>query len=129
MTELESQQVIRGRFKGTNSEEWQLYHDYLAKAVLVLERRSQPWQVMLRNAHLQYRHATTHYEKWKSLLSPTMQVRIFWNWLRRHIRYGEHAGFARRSLLRLFPLVIVMAAPYFIKSLNLGGEALVLCQG
>ena len=106
---LEERRVLRVRYEGTDDEEWQLYHSYLAGAVLVLEERVAKWRLYLERAHEEYREAPWN-QKWTRLIPPGNQLVLLWKRLRGQIQYGEHRAFAEVSAARLLVNTITVAA-------------------
>jgi hypothetical protein len=100
LNELERRRVLRVRFRGTPDEEWQLYHSYLAAAILSLEERLAQWRIYLERAEQEYREASWT-GKWTRLIPPHKQLALFWNRLRRRVRFGKHAAFVGISTARL----------------------------
>jgi energy-coupling factor transporter ATP-binding protein EcfA2 len=101
LQKLVDARVLRRRLADSEDESWQLYHDYLADAVVALDRRKRKYSLLLEEAHQRHRLARS-FRKWTLLLTPLAQIRLYWHRLRAPgFRFGEHAGFVRVSLLRL----------------------------
>jgi hypothetical protein len=96
-----AERVLRRRLADSEDESWQLYHDYLADAVVALDRRKRRYSLLLEEALKRYRLAGS-FRKWTALLSPATQLRLFWRRLRDPgFRFAEYSGFVRISLFRL----------------------------
>jgi hypothetical protein len=99
---LAATRILRQRLAGSPEEVWQLYHDYLADAIVALDRRKRKWWLLLSDAAARFRLSDGITSRWARLLSPGVQLRLLWRRLRdRDFRYGEYAGFAGLSLIRL----------------------------
>ncbi|HEY6347473.1 MAG TPA: hypothetical protein VIY49_38785 [Bryobacteraceae bacterium] len=109
LRELEQRRVLRVRFRGSSEEEWQLYHGYLAGAVLGLEPSLAKWRIYLERADQEFREASWT-RKWARLIPPVKQIALLWNRMRGRVYYGEQAAFARISAARLLVNVVTVAA-------------------
>ena len=99
---LAATRILRQRLAGSPDEVWQLYHDYLADAIVALDRRKRRWWLLLSDAAERFRLSDGLFAKSARLLSPATQLQLFWQRLRDpDFRYREHTGFARLSLIRL----------------------------
>jgi hypothetical protein len=99
---LAATRILRQRLAGSPQEVWQLYHDYLADAIITLDRRKRKWWLVLSDAAERFRLSDGIAERWARLLSPAVQLRLLWQRLKdREFRYREYAGFASLSLIRL----------------------------
>ena len=99
---LVAKRILRQRLEDSPDEVWHLYHDYLAAAIVELDRRKRRWFIVLRDAAQLFRLADGPAQWWKGLLSPATQLRLMWERLAsREFIYGQYSGFARISLLRL----------------------------
>jgi hypothetical protein len=88
---------------------WSLYHDYLCRGVREAVRRDNPVAYELGVAAAAHK-GRRGFEWWSSLLSPRLQIRLAAAWARGGMRYGEHASFARWSLLTFLPWVALAFA-------------------
>jgi hypothetical protein len=99
---LVDDRILRRRLENSEEETWQLYHDFIADAIVALDRRKRKWALFLREADEEWRHSTGFLQYWFRLLSPSAQLKVFWHRLReRGFRFGEYVGFIRASTLRL----------------------------
>ena len=102
LKKLVAKRILRQRLEGSPDEVWQLYHDYLAAAIVELDRRRRKWFIVLSSAAQRFRLADGPMQWWLRLLTPSIQLRLFLQRLAgRGFDYGEYGGFARISLLRL----------------------------
>ena len=115
---LAKQEITRQRLEARSIDAvWQLDHDYLANAVIELDKRDNRWRYVLEDKARRFRDAGTWVARFKTLLSPWEQVRIALQAARpaRHrLRYAPHQRFAALSALRLvlnpwLPLIVVVA--------------------
>ncbi len=94
--------ILRRRLAGSEDETWQLYHDYVADAIVALDRRKRKWALRLSEAHERFRLADGLLQRWSLLLGPFTLIRLFWQRLRDGaFRFGEHLGYVRLSLPRM----------------------------
>ena len=98
---LEANNIVRRRAGKAHGEVWQLYHDYLARAVKALERKDRKWEDHLRESAKAHERASTLWAKWRTLLGPGRQIKTLFEKLRGKLVYGPHAGYAQKSLPRL----------------------------
>jgi hypothetical protein len=111
LNRLVDQRILRRRLGGSPDEFWQLYHDYLAAAIVELDRRKRKWFLVLSGAAQRFRLADGPIQWWLRLLTPGIQLCLFLQRLaKRGFYYGEYGGFARISLLRLFINVWTISA-------------------
>lgn len=88
---------------------WLLYHDYLCRGVVELDRRARRWQTKLEEAMRAFEKARGIVGRWRALLPPVVQLRFGYAWLRGQLRYGAASRFAATSTLRLVANVWVLA--------------------
>jgi hypothetical protein len=94
--------IIRLRLDSSESRTWQLYHDYLADAIVALDRRNRKWLLLVREAADRHLSSLSLLQWWTRLLGPWTQLRIYWHRLfDRNFRLGEYQAFLRLSSLRL----------------------------
>jgi hypothetical protein len=124
LEKLLAERVLRRRLADPEDESWQLYHDYLADAVVALGRRKRRYSLLLEEARGRYQLASG-FRKWTLLLSPATQLRLFWRRLRDPgFRFGEYGGFVRLSFFRLvlnlwtLSAVLVVASAIFWSERN-----------
>jgi hypothetical protein len=109
--ELFNRQLIRPRFDGKKTQTWQLYHDYLADAIVALDARKRKWSLVLEEAFDRYRRSEGLLDKWMKLLSPITQAKIYWHRLHDpNFRLGPWMSYLRLSLLRLLINIWILAA-------------------
>ncbi len=107
---LESSEIIRPLLvRGADSPVWQLDHDFLSEVVVELDRRAHQWSQLLDTASHAFRSAPTLRERWKRLLPPSLQIRIHYERLRDHLRYGSNLRFIVLSTIRLAVNSLTMA--------------------
>ena len=106
---LEKLGVLRRRNMQGEEEEWSLYHDYLAKAVLALERKLRHQEHRIAEKKTAYKKAFTLKSKWKALLSPWETVQTVWAFLRRNIRLKDYGAFTCISALRFVPYLALIS--------------------
>ena len=98
---LEANNIVRRRAGKAHGEAWQLYHDYLARAVKALERKDRKWEDHLRESAKSHERASSLWAKWRTLLGPGRQIQILFEKLRGKLVYGPDTGYAQESLPRL----------------------------
>ena len=112
---LEGDGLVRRRVDPGRGEVWQLYHDYLARGVIQLDRKDRKWEIRLAEAAKAFGRVIGPWAKWQALLRPRMQVRLAWERLRGEVRYGPYGRFAALSTMRLIVnlwLVLAVGAAY-----------------
>lgn len=107
--ELARREVVRGVPNAETGEvEWQLDHDYLARAVVAAERARNREVTRLRDGEAALERAGGDFwPQWRSLLSPIEQVTLAVARLRGTFRYGPYRRYACLSLLRVVPMALV----------------------
>src|SRR5262249_2124947 len=94
---------------------YRLDHDYWSNAVLEVEKQSDRWNILLRDAHQAWREARGDRRKrWRTLLSPPQQAVLLWQRLRGRCRFGAARGFWWLSTLRMAPYLVMIAATWFL---------------
>lgn len=105
---LELDEVVRPRIDpGGEGSVWLLDHDYLSRGLLELDRRAQRWPRILEEAARSYEGARGFLEHWNKLLPPTLQLRLLYERLRRNLRYGSAAVYARVSTVRMLVWILI----------------------
>jgi len=84
---------------------WSLYHDYLARPVLAAHRRANRWQRLLKDRLRAFRSAAGWRERWRALLSPWEQIKLFWPTLTGRVQWRGYRRFALASAIRILPLL------------------------
>lgn len=87
---------------------WLLDHDYLCRGVLELDRRARRWQILLEESARSFQEAQSLGVRWRSLLGPGLQLRLFWERLRGRLAYRQDRGYAAFSALRLIGNIPVL---------------------
>lgn len=80
---------------------WRLDHDYIRYSIRELVRRMNRLEEELRDAQARWEAAYGLWRKFRTLLSPGCQIRLFWEALRGRFSYGPTGRFARWSAVRL----------------------------
>lgn|GEM_PF-3278324 len=112
LAKLEIDEVIRQPINpGSDGSVWQLDHDYLSRGLLELDRRARRWDLFLTEASCSYQRARGLIDRWKKLLSPSIQVRLIYERLRGRLSYGNSAHFARLSTVRFSIWLIWLSLP------------------
>lgn len=114
---MEGAQIVRRRLDPGRGEVWQLYHDYLARAVVRLDHKDREGELLLAENAKTFRMAAGPWDKARTLLAPLEQIRLFRDRLRGRLVYRPHSGYALLSLPRLF-----LNAPVLLILLGLGGS-------
>jgi len=111
---LEQAGVLRRRLDPDRGEVWQLYHDYLARAVLTLDRKDRFWSLYLAERAAAF-EAAARFETWRALLPPVSLLRVAWERLRGRLRLGQHRRLLAWSASRLLlnPGVLLAAGIAF----------------
>jgi len=100
--DLEEHKIVRHIILPSSHQlAWRLDHDYILHSVHALSLRVNRWSELLRDAQARWEEATGIWEKYRTLLQPDRQVRLFWEYIQGHLRYGSAVSFARWSLIRL----------------------------
>jgi len=102
---LESERIVRR----LENQSWQLYHDYVAVAVLNYAERNQRWQVDLSRKYRIFESARG-FRRFRTLLSPLDLVRLLWRRARGHVVLAPHSRFVALSALRLLVNIWVIFA-------------------
>lgn len=97
---MEQTGVLRHRLDPDRGEVWQLYHDYLARAVLALDRKDHVWSFYLAERATAL-EAASGLETWRALLPPMSLLRVIWERLRGHLRLGQYRRLLAWSAPRL----------------------------
>jgi hypothetical protein len=112
LRDLAQSEIVRPVWNAEKAvEEWQLDHDYLARAVRLETRLSGKTEALLRESATVWRSAVELRMRWRSLLPLRNQLSLVRERLRRGgaFRYGGDAGFAIASLARFLPIVALLA--------------------
>lgn len=122
---LERAQITRRRLDpSSRGEVWQLYHEYLARAVIRLAQEGREAETLLAEKASAFRAATRLSARVRALLTPRDQLRLFRERLRGRLIYGRHRLFALASLPR-----VVLTAPVVVLLLVLAGAFQIVQQG
>ncbi len=112
-------------------EAWLLYHDYLVRGVMEVQRANNRWRLWLEEQAAAWQEAAGWREKWRTLLPVRLQPRLVWEILRRRLSIGQHRRYLAWSSLRLLPglltLGLVLAAydwAAFQQELNIAQSAI-----
>ncbi len=93
LQKLIDSRLLRRRLEGSGEETWQLYHDYIAAAVVAVDRRKRRLPLLLASAYEQWRLSSGALQHWTRLLSPFDEL----NFLRARLfeagfRFGDTPG-------------------------------------
>lgn len=111
LTELESKGLVRKRVeKDVGVPVWTLDHDYLSQPLLESQRRAARWQDELNQAKRSWDSAGSVWRRFRTLLSPSLQVRLVIERFRGRLSYGAASTFALWSLVRLAISVPIILA-------------------
>ncbi len=114
---LAEQEVVRTRRNlDSDSPTWVLNHDYLCTGVLELTRRQKRWHALLIEAYSAFASTTRLAAKWKALLRPSLQCRLYYEFLRGRLVYGPSRKFAVASIVKMLVNIPVVALLLFIAS-------------
>ena len=86
-----------------------LDHDYLTRGIWAAERRANQWRFVLEEGARAFNNAGTLQRKWRALLPPWTQLRLFF-------RYGSSQNYAFISLCR-FPAIVMSVSFVLLVSL------------
>lgn len=107
---LEREGVLRQRWDPASGEMWQLYHDYLARAVALLERKEHTWRIYLAEKAEAFERSAG-LERYRALLSPASLLRLVWERLRGRLSFKPYGGYLAWSAPRLvLNLWVLLAA-------------------
>lgn len=107
LEKLELEEVVRRRIDpGGEGSIWLLDHDYLSRGLLELDRRAQRWPLLLEEAACSYEGARG-VDRWKKLLPPLVQFRLFYERLQGRLIYGAAAAYASLSTVRFLTWILV----------------------
>ncbi len=110
---LERDEIVRGAAGAADGvADWQLDHDYLARAVLAEERAANRLTALLRDGAEAWEQAGSDWrQRVHSLLPLRTQLALAWAWLRSRGRavYRPYRFYAAISALRLLPWLLVAA--------------------
>ena len=102
LQDLAATRILSQRLAASPEEVWQLYHDYLADAIVALDRRKRKWHLLLSDAAERFRLSDGPVKKLALLLSPFIQLKLLWHRFKgQDFRYGEYTWFAGLSAIRL----------------------------
>jgi len=118
---LEKNELVRRiPSSGHGDISWQLDHDYWSNAVLEVEKRSDYWNVRLRDAHRAWEETHGNLRNWwRALLSPPQQAVLLWQRLRGRCRFGAARGYWCISTVRMAPYLTIIAVGWFLAALYL----------
>lgn len=116
LTELESKGLVRKRIeRDVGLPFWTLDHDYLSQSLLESQRRAARWQDELNQAKRSWDSADSTWRRFRTLLSPSLQVRILIERLRGRLLYGSAITFALWSTIRLaLSLPVILTVVFLI---------------
>ncbi len=97
---LEESQILRRRWDPSQGEVWQLYHDYLAPAVVRLDRKKRRWEVFLSAQGRAFEHAVG-WRKIGALLGPWSLLRLVFERLRGRLKLRPQRALLAWSAPRL----------------------------
>ena len=97
--------LVRATLTETGEPAWVLVHDQLCRPVLEARRRARRWPSLLEDSAKAWEDSG---KRWSNLLPVRHQVVFLALRLATTFRYGAHAGYARKSLVRTLPLVFWM---------------------
>ena len=120
---MEVAQIVRRRLDPGRGEVWQLYHDYLARAVVRLDQKDREGEILLAENAKIFAVASGPWDKARALLAPLDQLRLLKDRLHGRLTYRPFGGYALLSLPRLF-----LNAPVLLVLLSLGGTIYVVRQ-
>ena len=102
LEQFEQHKIVRRVISPQDRElAWRLDHDYIRYSIRELVRRMDRLQEELRDAQARWEDAHGLWRKFRALLSPGRQLRLFGEALRGRFSYGPAAHFARWSTVRL----------------------------
>ena len=87
---------------------WLLQHDSLCRGVLAAERYANRRRALLQEGAIRWRESAGLGQRWRALLSPWEQVRLFFSRLFGKLRYGPEGRFALLSTLRFLPYLLLL---------------------
>src|SRR5262249_2801500 len=102
LEELEQHKIVRRVISPEDHElAWRLDHDYIRYPIRELVRRMNRLEEELRDARARWEDAPGPWRKFRALLSPGRQLRLFWEARRGRFTYGPATRFAGWSAVRL----------------------------
>ncbi len=111
---LEETLVLRRRWDPSQGEVWQLYHDYMASAVVRLDREKRRWQVFLGGRGRAFERAVG-WRKIGALLGPWDLLRLVFEKWRGHLQLRRYRALLAWSAPRLvFNSGVVLALVLFL---------------
>jgi hypothetical protein len=115
LDDLEMKEIIRERLDPDNRQQvWILDHDYLCRGVLEAERRANQWFALAQGGHRAFQdEGDSVWRKWRSLLSPWLQLMLTSQRVRGRFRYETLRSYAAWSVMRFVPYLFVLAAVGF----------------
>lgn len=107
LTSLEQSGIVRRGLGNINFGDcaWTLYHDYLARLVLVMQRHAGRWQRLLQARHRTFYAVEGLRAKWRSLLSLKELLGLLRETLFGHIVWNGYRFFGLLSILRILPFI------------------------
>ena len=107
--------MVRDTTNSDGTVSWQLGHDYWCYAVIEAERRSDQWNVFLRDAHQRWTKAKGDLRKrWSLLLWPSQQAVLLWQNMRGRCHFGNARYYWWLSTASLIPYVLLALAGCFL---------------
>lgn len=87
---------------------WTLYHDYLARLVLVIQRRAERWQRLLQARQCTFYTVNGVRAKWRALLNPKELFGLLRETLFGRVNWEGHKYFCILSTLRTLPFIAAL---------------------
>lgn len=106
-----------------NNCDWTLYHDYLARLVLIIQRRSERWQRLLQAKKSTFYAVTGIPAKWRALLSLKEQLGLIYQTLLGKVKWRGYRNFGILSTLRIVPLAITLLFILIVIQYSLNWQA------
>jgi len=102
-------EILRPQLQpGSEALQYTLYHDYLCRGILEVERRQSRFLTLLREQQRRHRDAHGFWQRWRELLSPAEFLLVVGRRMAGGPRLGSLRGYVVASSLRLaFPLILI----------------------
>jgi hypothetical protein len=109
LASLEHSGIIRQGLGATKSNgcAWTLYHDYLARLVLIMQRHAGRWQRLLQARHRTFYTVKGLRAKWGSLLAPKELFGLLRETIFGQVEWDGYKFFASISTLRIIPFIVI----------------------
>lgn len=119
--------IVRVRVGDESDQEgepqWSLYHDYLARAVLAVQRIFDKWQQLLAERQWAWKQAGDWKAKWRALLSPWQLLSLLMARIGGKIRPQGYRGYIGLSTVRLLPYLAVLGLLFIGMDMGLDWQA------